>query len=133
MKLVVAAGILAQTLPSDSQKAADFAAEDDGQTFHLSSILSSIPRDAGGPLSKRPGKRLRQSPQKTQAALFQKAAQAFGGPLRNEPIAQDEGTKGCDPQSNDPDLGILSCRRCTVCRRSGRTLRRELRSFANAS
>jgi hypothetical protein len=113
MKLAVAAGILAQTLPVLSEKAVGLIIGQE-KKFDLASILASIPREADGSLPHGKARRAHGG-RRTQASSFQKQLQGKKtGLLMNMPIAVED-VKPCNPSSKDPDVGILSCGKGKFC------------------
>jgi hypothetical protein len=91
MKFTIAAGILAQVLPAISEKSPSKLLEQDvsnERDFPASRALMSI-------LSR------------GRETIAYQSPQLLDGLLKNVPFAQN--MKACDPSSNDPDIGILSC------------------------
>jgi hypothetical protein len=91
MKFTIAAGILTQVLPAISEKSPSKLLEQgvsNERDFPASRVLKSI-------LSR------------GRETIAYQSPQLLDGLLKNVPFAQN--MKACDPSSNDPDIGILSC------------------------
>jgi hypothetical protein len=117
MKLAVAAGILAQTLPVISEKAVDLLnGVGQEKKFDLASILASLPREQV-PVDGlyRYGKQRRdRGGRRTQASLQKQLQGKKTGPLMSKPLFP-ENEKPCNPSSKDADVGILSCGKGKYC------------------
>lgn len=100
MKLAIATGILAQALPTLSQKNAELLSPESRGS--LAKIISSNDKDSHVSLVK--GKNRRRAVLKTLPSTRR-------GLLTNQErrVNKQATTKYCNPVSEDPDVGILSC------------------------
>jgi hypothetical protein len=91
MKFTIAAGILTQVLPAISEKSPSKLLEQDLSNEH--GFTASRARKSFLPRGRE--------------TIAYKNPELLDGLLKNVPFAQT--MKACDPSSNDPDIGILSC------------------------
>ncbi len=91
MKFFIAAGILAQSLPAISEQSSS------SELLTHDVDFGRVLANAANPAVKRTGQK--------KARNFQ--TRKAGRLLSNSPLAS--AGKICDPSSNDPDVGILSC------------------------
>ncbi len=107
MKFAIAAGILAQTLPAVSTKVANFFVQE------WNHDMISVRHEADESMVKASDKRRA----RRSLAVPSKMPRERIIPLMNQ--RRFQGTvKFCDPFSQDPDIGILSCGAESVCKHS---------------
>lgn len=99
MKFAVAAGILAQTLPVLSDSSSTVGIQNEVEKFKLQQVLrqSRVARDVGAHLGTFHDLKSR----------LQSKLMLSNGALKNK--LTDSEPVLCNPSSNDPDVGVLSC------------------------
>jgi hypothetical protein len=121
MKLSIAAGILAQTLPvvSETKISALLDRQHAGRKLQLGDITRRArAANADGAQKERKVKARTRRSKKKSAASFSPGA------LKNAPVAsslidsESVDLVVCDPSSTDPDVGVLSCGSGKMCKRS---------------
>jgi hypothetical protein len=121
MKLSIAAGILAQTLPvvSETKISALLDRQHAGRKLQLGDITHRARvADTGGAQKERRFKT------RTGRSKKKNAESSRSGALKNVHVAPSPTVAGsldlvvCDPSSADPDVGVLSCGSGKMCKRS---------------
>jgi hypothetical protein len=129
MKFAVAFGILAhQALPVTSDEKQLLVAMDriikNGNKMDLkASMLASDPKEShngGGAKQQRGRRALAARDRRSMQELFEGGKRAGGGLLHNKKTLE-HANKPCNPVSDDPDVGILSCGNGSHCKEDANT------------
>lgn len=111
MKLAIATGVLAQALPTFSRKTVDLIPQQSLEDNFAKTLSLSDKKDADGSLVKAHNRR---------RALLANLPSTKIGTLTNQRrrVSNQGTTKNCNPDSNDADVGILSCGSGMFCKPS---------------